>query len=122
MRKRIFTALMGIMISIAAFAATKASYPGGDEAMRKYLSTNMKYPAPSKANGVEGVVVVLTTINPDGTIGTLKIQRMVDPDLEQEAIRLVKNMPKWTPATDDSGAAVASQVPVSVAFELSTEE
>ncbi len=122
MRNRIILALAGLVIGFGAFAATKAVYPGGEEAMQKYLSENLQYPAPSKTNGVEGVVVVLATINADGTIGTMKIQRMVDPDLEQEAIRLVKKMPDWTPATDDSGAAVASQVSIPVTFELSVSE
>lgn len=107
-----------LMASIPALAATKATYPGGDKAMQTYLTTNLVYPAAAKANGVEGMVTVSAQINADGSLGTLKIVRMVDPDLEQEAIRLVKKMPKWTPATDDAGNPVASQVEIPVTFVL----
>lgn len=111
--------MAGLMVSVGMFAATKASYPGGEPAMTKFITTNMQYPAASKANGVEGIVTVVVTINADGSVGPMKIQRVIDPDLEKEAMRIIKKMPKWTPATDDSGAAVASKVTIPVTFRLS---
>lgn len=53
----------------------------------------------------------------DGSIGSIKIVRMIDPDLEQEAIRLVKSMPKWTPA-DDGGNPVDATATVAIPFIL----
>lgn len=97
---------------------TAAEFPGGKDALENYVSENMQYPPQARDNGIEGVVNVSVTIKADGSVGAIKIDRMVDPDLEQEAIRIVKGMPKWTPA-NDSGVAVESTVEVPVVFMLS---
>lgn len=117
--KRIIMALMALVfMAVTAMAAdTAPAYPGGDEAMNKFIKENLKYPAEAKANGIEGVVNVGFIVKADGTIGSIKITRMVDPDLEQESIRLVKMMPKWTPGTHD-GAPVDSQAQVAIPFTL----
>lgn len=107
-----------VAFATAAFAATPASYPGGNDAMQKYISANMKYPAQAKDNGIEGDVPVAFTVKSDGSLGTIKIVRMVDPDLEQEAIRLVKGMPKWTPAKNDAGAPTESTAQITINFIL----
>lgn len=108
---------MVLGIGAGASAADKPTYPGGQEALDTYIATNMKYPATAKENGVEGVVAVVFTVKADGTIGNIKIKRMVDPDLESEAIRLVKNMPAWTPA-DKNGTPVDAPAEVNINFEL----
>lgn len=100
-----------------AFAA-KPEFPGGRAALDTYIRENLKYPATSLANGVEGAVNVSFNVNPDGTVGSIKIVRMVDPDLEQEAIRLVKGMPAWNPGTDASGNPTTSAAEVQIVFEL----
>ena len=110
-----FLAFAGI--GIAAMAADVPAYPGGKEAMDKFIATTMQYPAPAKENGVEGVVNVKFTVNPDGTIGAIKIVRMVDPDLEQEAIRIVKKMPAWIPA-DKDGQPIEATATVAIPFVL----
>lgn len=116
--KKIMIALLGIAGMVAgAYASDKPSFPGGEKELKDYISTNLKYPAPAKANGVEGVVNVGFIVKADGSIGSIKIIRMVDPDLEQEAIRLVKDMPAWTPA-DKDGAPVDAPAEVSVPFVL----
>lgn len=117
MKKYIFTLLAFAGISFGALAAEQPSYPGGKEAMDKFIAATMQYPAPAKENGVEGVVNVKFTVNPDGTIGAIKIVRMVDPDLEQEAIRIVKKMPAWIPA-DKDGTPIESQAQVAIPFVL----
>lgn len=104
-------------ITASALAADEPSYPGGKEALDKFIAQTMKYPAPAKANGVEGVVTVKFTVNADGTIGAIKIVRMIDPDLEQEAIRIVKKMPAWIPA-DKEGTPVAADATVAIPFIL----
>jgi len=104
-------------MSVGAWAASPASFPGGADAEKEYIATNMKYPQMAKDNGIEGVVSVIFTVRADGTIGNIKIKRMVDPDLEAEAIRLVKQMPKWTPASDN-GSPVESTAEVDVSFTL----
>lgn len=114
-----FIISLGLLFAAAAvaFAGDKPEFPGGDDALKAYLEKNLQYPSHAKQNGVEGIVNVQFVVMPDGTIGTIKIVRMVDPDLEQEAIRLVKNMPAWTPA-DKDGVAVESVAQIAVPFVL----
>lgn len=118
--KRIITLIMVVMAFVAnAVAANRqeASFPGGEKACKEFITKNLVYPETSKENGVEGVVVVSFTVKTDGSIGNIKIKRMVDPDLEAEAIRVVKKMPKWEPASED-GAAVESTAELSFPFTL----
>lgn len=117
MKKLLMTMVCAFGFTAGAWALTPASFPGGAEAQKEYISANLKYPQAAKDNGIEGVVGVVFTVKADGTIGNIKIKRMVDPDLESEAIRLVKQMPKWTPASDN-GAAVESTAEVDVTFTL----
>lgn len=116
--------LLSIIASFAIFATAMAqsdtipaSFPGGEKAMAAYLQKNLKYPQPSINNGIEGVVNVRFTVKTDGALDKLSIVRLVDPDLEAEAIRLVKGMPKWTPATV-GGNPVDSESNVEVIFTL----
>ncbi len=111
---------MAIVMTAACYADSAPSFPGGEEALATYLSENMKYPKPALDNGIEGVVTVEFTVKADGSIGQIKIVRMLDPDLEQEAIRLVKQMPAWTPA-DKGGQAIDQTVTLPVKFALPDE-
>lgn len=117
MKKSLLTLMLAAGAFTGAYADSQAAFPGGDAAMKEYISTNLKYPAMAKENGIEGVVDVSFTVKANGTIGGIKIVRMVDPDLEQEAIRLVKGMPAWTPATKGD-TAVDSTVTLPVSFSL----
>lgn len=113
-----------MMAAMPAMAQTldndtiKASFPGGEKALTEYIETNRKYPQTAANNGIEGVVEVRFIVKKDGSNEQLSIVRLVDPDLEAEAIRLVKEMPKWQPATF-GGAPVDSESVVSVPFLLS---
>ncbi len=116
--KRFFVAIALIFaMAVPAFSATAPTFPGGEDAMKKYIQENLKYPAMAKENGIEGIVNVAFTVKADGSVGSIKIVRMIDPDLEQEAIRLVKNMPLWTPA-EEGGAPVDATATVSIPFIL----
>lgn len=117
--KRFLAIIMLVVgLATAANAATvAASFPGGEEACKEYLDKTVKYPVAAIENGIEGTVTVLFTVKTDGSIGNIKIKRMIDPDLEAEAIRVVKSMPAWTPATTD-GKAVESTAEISIPFRL----
>lgn len=116
--KRIITTLASLTIAILSLtAADTPQYPGGKEAMDQFIAQNLKYPDMPKQMGIEGDVNVQFTVKPDGTIGNIKIVRMIDPDLEQEAIRIIKTMPAWTPATKD-GQPVESTATVTIPFTL----
>lgn len=117
MKKFLMTMAAALGLATGAWALTPASFPGGDAAEKEYIAQNMKYPQTARDNGIEGVVCVIFTVKTDGSIGNIKIKRMVDPDLEGEAIRLVKQMPKWTPASDN-GTPVESTAEIDVSFRL----
>ena len=115
--KRILFTLIALAGFATMMAGEKPEFPGGQAALDKYLADNVRYPASAKENGVEGIVGVQFIVHTDGSLGTIKIIRMVDPDLEQEAIRVVKNMPAWIPA-DKNGSPVEASAQVSVPFTL----
>ncbi len=108
-------------IAVAAMATdTKASFPGGEEAQKDFIAKTLIYPATALENGIEGVVVVTFIVRTDGSLANIKVKRMVDPDLEAEAIRVTKKMPVWTPATHD-GTPVESTAEIPFRFFLETE-
>ena len=91
-----------------------AEFPGGLDAMRRYVISNLKYPAGTE--GMTGRVVVKFVVEKDGSIGDVKVLRSVDPRLDAEAIRVVKSFPKWTPGKLN-GKPVASWYALPVSFK-----
>lgn len=117
---KLFKSLMigGMMaVSMLAYGADKPEYKGGQEALDNYIATNLKYPKRAADNGIEGVVNLQFIVKTDGSIGTIKVTRLIDPDLEAEAIRLVKSMPAWIPA-DSNGQPVEATVTLPIKFVL----
>ncbi len=121
--KKTLSILASLAIASTAMAQTAqsdtipASFPGGEKALASYIDKNLKYPQPSISNGIEGVVHVKFLVKTDGTLQNLSIVRLVDPDLEAEAIRLVKGMPDWNPATV-GGNPIDSETSVPITFTL----
>lgn len=76
----------------------KAEFPGGKAELTKYLKKNLSYPQIAIDNNIQGNVVVKFVVSRTGDIKDVKVTRGVDPSLDDEAIRVVKSMPKWTPA------------------------
>lgn len=109
-----FIAAAGI---ISAMAADVPTYPGGDEAMNKFIAENLRYPLNAKENGVEGVVTVSFMVSPEGRLSQLKVVKFVDPDLEEEAVRIVSLMPAWIPA-EKNGVSVEAPSKVEIPFIL----
>ncbi|MBQ6210408.1 MAG: energy transducer TonB [Prevotella sp.] len=93
------------------------SFPGGNDALMKFLSDNVKYPVVAQENGVQGRVVVSFVVEKDGSITDVKVVRSVDPSLDKEAARVVKSMPRWIPGKQN-GAAVRVKYNVPVSFRL----
>ena len=92
-------------------------FPGGDAALMSYLANNIHYPTVAAENGVQGRVVVGFVVERDGSITDVSVLRGVDPSLDREAMRVVKNMPRWTPGKQN-GSAVRVKYQVPVAFRL----
>ncbi len=72
-------------------------FPGGDAALRKYLAQEVKYPVIAQENGIQGRVFVKFVIGADGSVSNVEVARPFDPNLDKEAVRVVKSMPKWSP-------------------------
>ena len=72
-----------------------AEFPGGQGALNNWLSNNIRYPEAAQQNGVSGRVVVRFVVERDGSISGATVVKGVDKDLDAEAIRVVKKMPKW---------------------------
>lgn len=75
----------------------KPQFPGGEAALFKYLSEHIRYPAMAQENNIQGRVVVQFVVTKTGSIGEVKVIRSKDPDLDKEAIRVVKTLPKFVP-------------------------
>ena len=71
-------------------------FPGGEAELMKYLSKNIKYPTMAMENNIQGRVVVQFVVTKTGSIGEVKVVRSVDRDLDREAIRVCKSLPKFT--------------------------
>lgn len=95
----------------------KPSFPGGESAMKSYLNSTVKYPDVAQENGVQGRVIVESIIEKDGSMSDVKVVRSVDPTLDREALRVVKAMPKWTPAKL-KGIPVRTKCTTPVVFRL----
>ena len=90
-------------------------FPGGTSGMAKWLGDNIKYPAEAAKQGIEGRVIVQFVVGSDGTVGDVKVVRPVNPLLDQEALRVINAMPKWTPGKQD-GKPVAVKYTIPVTF------
>ena len=93
------------------------SFPGGPSALTRYLNDNVKYPVVAQENGVQGRVVISFVVERDGHITDVRVVRSVDPSLDREASRVVKNMPNWIPGKQN-GSAVRVKYNVPVSFKL----
>ena len=95
------------------------SFPGGEGELVKYLQKNIRYPAMERENNVSGTVFLTFVVGPEGNISDIKVLRGVSggPNLETEAIRVVKAMPTWK-SGKQNGKAVAVQYNLPVRFIL----
>ena len=98
----------------------QAEFPGGQAALMKWLSNNIRYPESAQQNDIQGKVVVKFVVEKDGSIGQATIAKGVDKDLDREAIRVVKKMPKWQPGKNN-GVAVRSYFTLPVTFKLQNQ-
>jgi len=89
-------------------------FPGGESALEKYLATNIKYPQAARESGVIGKVFVNFVVEKDGSITDVKVLRGIGRGCDEEAVRVVKGMPKWKPGTQKGK-------PVRVSFNLPVE-
>ncbi|MCR4619183.1 MAG: energy transducer TonB [Paludibacteraceae bacterium] len=94
-----------------------ASFPGGIDKLYKFLSKELDYPAAAKEAGIQGRVICQFVVNKDGSIVDIAVLKGIDPDLDREAVAVIKRMPKWIPA-EQSGKKVRMRYTLPVVFKL----
>lgn len=93
-------------------------YPGGDNAMMAYISRNVKYPKEAVEAGDSGLVLISFIVEKDGTIRTLEVIKSISNALDNEALRVVRSMPRWEPGLhENKKVPVRFTLPVRFAFD-----
>ena len=96
---------------------TMPEFPGGTSELYKYLGENIKYPESAKKEGIQGRVFISFVVNKDGSISDVKKLRGVSEELDKEAMRVIKNMPKWKPG-EQRGEKVKVEYALPINFKL----
>jgi TonB family protein len=104
---------------ILDIAEVQPEFPGGTEALMKFIQTNINYPQMEKEQGIEGKVYVGFVVMKSGEITNIKIMRGIKdaPSMDKEAIRIVKLMPHWIPGMNN-GQKVNTRTIVPIRFSL----
>jgi len=92
-------------------------FPGGPAKMMEYIAKNIKYPAMARESGIQGRVFVNFVVEPDGSVSNVKVLRGIGGGCDEEAVRVVEAMPKWTPGRQ-RGKAVRVSFNLPVRFTL----
>lgn len=94
-----------------------AEFPGGEEGLFKFLSDNVKYPTMARESNVSGTVFVTFVVEPDGSVSNVKLLRGIGGGCDEEAMRVVKQMPRWK-AGKQRGRPVRQQYNLPIKFTL----
>ncbi|MDR0573610.1 MAG: TonB family protein [Tannerella sp.] len=92
-------------------------FPGGETALLKWISDHVIYPTIAAENGIQGRVSCTFVVNADGSVTDVQVVRPIDPNLDKEAIRVLKQLPKFKPG-EQRGKPVRVKFSVPVRFRL----
>jgi protein TonB len=92
-------------------------FPGGLNEFYKFLSNGIKYPLNARKNKIHGRVDISFIVETDGSLTDIKVSRSVSPDLDDEALRLIKSSPKWKPGVKN-GKLIPVKYSVPINFSL----
>lgn len=106
-----------IEAEVIEFPDVDATYPGGIAELQKWIAKSINYPQTSIELGEQGKVFVSFVVEPDGSISNVAVERGVSEDLDREAKRVVRAMPKWT-AGEAGGKKVRSRMRLPIVFTL----
>lgn len=93
-------------------------FPGGEKEMYRFIGQNLKYPVSAQEANIQGKVVVRFVVDQNGSINDVEILRGIDPNCDKEALRVIKNMPKWVPGKQN-GIPVKVYYTMPIVFRLS---
>ena len=85
------------MVDVYTIVEQMPEFPGGNEKMVEFISSNTQYPQEAKEKGVQGRVLVNFVVDTDGSITDVKVMKGIGSGCDEEAVRVVKSMPKWQP-------------------------
>ena len=102
---------------IFRFVKNKPSFPGGETALNRFLASNIEYPTMARESDIQGKVFLTFVVEKDGSITDVKLLRGIGGGCDDEAIRVVKIMPKWSPGKQN-GRTVRVQFTLPVKFVL----
>ena len=109
--------MVGVTVDVFDVVEKMPEFPGGQQELMNFLMKNIKYPKEATDKGTQGRVVVQFVVNKDGSVVEPTVVKSVSPELDQEALRVVKMMPKWQPGKQN-GEVVRVKYTVPVSFRL----
>ena len=122
MKKTLFLVIFTLFCigNISALHVVEESpeYPGGMTELLKYMKENLQYPEEAIEKGIEGRVICQFTVKKDGSIDNIVVLKSIHKSLDEEAIRLIKNMPKWKPGKNYKGEVQDCKYTIPFSFKL----
>lgn len=104
-------------VQIFTVVESMPGFPGGEAARITYLNENIKYPQMARESGIQGRVFVTFVVERDGSVTDVKVLRGIGGGCDEEAVRVIKNMPKWDPGKQ-RGKPVRVQFNMPILFKL----
>jgi protein TonB len=98
----------------------EAEFPGGVEAMNRFMAENIKYPTLAKQKNIEGKVIISFIVEKNGTLSDIRTIKDIGEGCGDEGVRIVKLMPKWKPAKQ-KGQPVRQQFLLPISFVLTNK-
>lgn len=109
-----------ITASLSSIKEQKPQFPGGEKALSNYIQSNIRYPQEALRVSVGGIALVSFTVNSNGDIRKPKVVKEIGWGIDDEAVRLVLNMPRWEPARQN-GRPVSMEYTLSIRFNIKRE-
>jgi protein TonB len=106
-----------VEMEIFQVVETMPTFPGGDAARMKFLQDNITYPQMARESGIQGIVYATFVVEPNGSVSDVRIMRGIGGGCDEEAIRVIKSMPKWNPGMQ-RGKPVRVQFTMPIKFTL----
>jgi TonB family protein len=103
--------------NIFLIVETMPEFPGGEEAFNRYIADSLRYPAAAIESAIQGRVFVTFVVEKDGSVSNARIRRGIGGGCDEEALRVIRNMPKWAPGKQ-RGQPVRVQYNMPVMFKL----
>lgn len=107
-----------VQAEIIDFPDVEAEYPGGVTALQKFINETVQYPVDAIEKGIQGRVYLSFVVETDGSLTNIKVERGVSPELDREAKRVVRAMPKWIPG-ESGGKKIRTKARLPIIFQLS---